>query len=78
VTSRERHAQLWVSVDQTRCSGHARCNDVAPDFYTLDDDGYSDIGAGRVVPSGAEAQAVRGVEACPERALELRHPDGQP
>lgn len=77
MTRPEGRAQLWVSVDRTRCSGHARCHDVAPDVYTLDDDGYSDIGAGRLVPAGVADRAVLGFEACPERALALRRRDGQ-
>jgi ferredoxin len=37
--------------------------------FSLDDDGYSDIGDRRPVPPELEAAARRGVAACPEQAL---------
>jgi ferredoxin len=60
---------MRVSVDNSLCSGHARCWALAPDIFTIDDDGYSDIGVGREVPPGREDDARKGVAACPERAL---------
>lgn len=62
---------MRVSVDNDLCSGHARCWAVAPDIFTIDDDGYSNIGVGREVPPGHEDEARRGVAACPERALRI-------
>jgi ferredoxin len=68
-------ALLWVGVDGDRCSGHARCNAIAPEVFSLDDDGYSDIGESRRVPAGFEQAARLGVPSCPEQAL--RFVDGQ-
>jgi ferredoxin len=62
---------MKVSVDTNRCSGHARCNAVAPEVFTIDDLGYSDIGEGKEVPVGLAEQARLGVTACPERALRI-------
>lgn len=62
---------MKVSVDNSRCSGHARCNAVAPEIFTVDDLGYSDIGQGKEVAAGLEEQARLGVAACPERALRI-------
>jgi ferredoxin len=60
-----------VTVDKGLCSGHARCWALAPDIFTIDEDGYSNIGEGREVPSGCEDDARRGVAGCPERALRI-------
>jgi len=62
---------VWVSVDSNRCTGHARCHAVAPDVFTLDDEGFRDIGEFRQVPSGQADIAERGVLTCPELALSI-------
>lgn len=62
---------MRVSVDNERCTGHARCWAIAPEILTIDDDGYSDIGEGREVPAGMEEKARLGVASCPERALRI-------
>lgn len=60
---------MKVSVDLTKCTGHARCWAADPELFTLDDAGHSDIGVGRVVPDGGEELARRAVRDCPEDAL---------
>jgi len=62
---------VHLSVDNEMCSGHARCADVDPDLFTLDDVGYSNIGQGKEVPAAKEPEARRGVDVCPERALSI-------
>jgi ferredoxin len=62
---------MRVSVDNERCTGHARCWALAPDVFTIDDDGYSNIGTGKEVPPGLEGAAQLGVDSCPERALRI-------
>jgi ferredoxin len=59
-----------VSLDQSKCSGHARCNAVSPEVYTLDDDGYCNIDE-LTVPAELEQAARDGAVACPERALTI-------
>jgi ferredoxin len=61
---------MKISVDRSKCSGHALCAATAPDLYTLDDDGYSNVGE-REVPAGMEEVARRGMLACPERAITI-------
>jgi ferredoxin len=62
-----------VRVDPEACAGHARCFDLAPDVFTLDDDGYNALrGAGEVEITGAAVELVRRAAlACPERAIEV-------
>ena len=61
---------MKVRVDQAKCSGHARCNDAAPDIYELDDMGYCAI-TELTVPAGLEEAAAQGAKACPERAISI-------
>lgn len=60
---------MRVRVDSGRCQGHARCEAMSEEFFTLDEDGYSDIGDAKVVPAGLEDAVRRGIESCPEGAL---------
>jgi ferredoxin len=65
---------MKVRADNHLCSGHARCAAVAPDIFTLDDDGYTALTEKEIAPDQA-ARARRGVMACPERALALIEDD---
>ena len=62
---------LYIAVDASRCEAHGRCNLVAPDFFTLDDDGQSAIGPGRPVPASLADTAQAGVDSCPMGALSV-------
>jgi ferredoxin len=62
---------LYLSVDGAKCSGHARCAAVSEALFSLDDEGYCNIGSNKPVPAGMEGEARAGVAAFPEQALEL-------
>lgn len=62
---------MRVSVDMTRCQGHACCYEFAPELFTVDDSGYSTIGTGKLVPPGQEEKARFAIKSCPERALSI-------
>lgn len=62
---------MKVSADNDRCTGHARCDHVAPEVFTLDEVGCSNIGTGRPVPAGQQELARQAVLSCPERALTI-------
>ena len=61
---------MKVRVERSKCEGHALCNGQAPELFTLDDDGYSNVDL-KVVPAGTEDAARRGALACPERAISV-------
>lgn len=65
----------WVSVDNAVCGGHGQCEAVAPDVFTVDDDGYSNIGTAKPVPPEFEEDARIGVESCPVQALTYHETD---
>jgi ferredoxin len=59
-----------VSLDQSKCVGHAQCYVVDPDLFPIDDSGYSILEEREVKPP--DEQLTRdGVAACPELALIL-------
>lgn len=57
---------MRITVDPSRCVGHARCHARAPEVYDLDDDGYPLAGE---ISADLEEQAFDGAEACPELAI---------
>ena len=62
---------MKVTVDNDRCTGHARCNAAAPDVFLLDDVGYCAIRGTVDVAPELEQQARDGAAACPERAISI-------
>lgn len=61
---------MKIKIDETKCSGHGRCFVLAPEVYTLDDEGYNaDRGSTIDVPPDKEKQALIGVKNCPEAAI---------
>jgi ferredoxin len=62
--------QLRISLRPDACTGHARCNAIAPALFPLDDEGYSALRM-TTVPPDQETDARKGVDACPERAIVL-------
>lgn len=65
---------MKIVADKRLCSGHARCASVAPELFTLNDEGYINFDT-QAVPPDLAALARRGVMACPERALKLVEDD---
>jgi ferredoxin len=59
---------MKVSVDPERCRGYGLCGTVAPEIFTLTDDGFSVATSGEVPPESAEA-VREAVHICPERAI---------
>ncbi len=60
-----------ISVDQSKCAGHARCFATAPEVYPIDDDGYTALGGIIEIDDELAAHARLGAAACPERAITL-------
>lgn len=62
---------MKVSVDNSRCEAHGMCEATVPEFFTLDDQGYSFVGKDKPVPPGQEDRVRAGVESCPVGALSI-------
>lgn len=59
---------MKATVDPDRCQGHARCWEICPEVFSLDEEGHAFVSAD-VVPPELEAQARQAVINCPERAI---------
>jgi ferredoxin len=60
---------LHVEIDSTKCTGHGRCYTVAPGVFGCDDEGFGLVIGGGEVDDALRAEALRGVDACPEQAI---------
>lgn len=61
---------MKATVDGDLCQGHARCWEICPEVFDLDDEGHAVV-LTPDVPAEHEA-AARSAEAnCPERAITL-------
>ncbi|HTR70543.1 MAG TPA: ferredoxin [Mycobacteriales bacterium] len=61
---------MKAAVDPQRCEGHARCWEICPEVFELDDEGHSFV-PNPQVPAGLEAKAQEAEANCPERAITL-------
>ena len=61
---------MHASVDPEVCQGHARCWDICPEVFSLDDEGHAYVQLA-AVPPGFEAKAGEAAANCPERAITL-------
>jgi ferredoxin len=59
-----------VTVDNSRCSGHALCFAHAPEFFVMDDLGYNVTGTAEV-PESRLDEVRRAALACPELAITI-------
>jgi ferredoxin len=58
-----------VSVDPTRCQGHARCLAFAPDVFDFDDEGYAFVPADKADVAEIGDDVRQAIANCPERAI---------
>lgn len=61
---------MKIKLDEGSCQGHGRCYEVAPDVFTDDECGHSELVRPDVTGALA-AQAERAASACPERAITI-------
>jgi ferredoxin len=59
---------MRVTVDADQCQGHARCWEICPEVFSLDEVGHAVVAVDEV-PAGLEAEVLKAVSNCPERAI---------
>lgn len=64
---------MKVHVDPSKCQGHGRCYDLAPQFFASDEEGYGAEINGGVIPAGSEHEAQVAAMNCPEMAIDVEH-----
>lgn len=62
---------MGVEVDKERCVGAGMCALTAPDVFTQDDDGFSEMLPGLAAGTGAHPLVREAVRACPVGAVSL-------
>lgn len=64
---------MRISVDAKRCEGHGMCEQMAPEIFELDDDGFLlNHYEGKDLDGGLAAAAELAASACPVAALTTR------
>jgi ferredoxin len=61
---------MRATVDENQCQGHARCWEICPEVFELDDEGHALVTTPEV-PAELEAKAREAADNCPERAITL-------
>jgi ferredoxin len=59
---------MKVAVDADRCEGHARCWQICPEVFSLNEEGHSYVTVNEVPPE-LEESARQAADNCPERAI---------
>lgn len=62
--------RLKADVAKGACCAYGLCNEICPEVYKLDENGFVYIDAD-VIPEGMEDQAREGAMACPASVIEL-------
>lgn len=62
---------MKATVDPDRCQGHARCWEIAPEVFDLDEGGHGLVLTAEV-PAEFEEAARKAALNCPERAITVR------
>nr|WP_255977896.1 ferredoxin [Streptomyces longispororuber] len=60
-----------IEVDKERCVGAGMCALTAPDVFTQDDDGFSEVLPGRAEAAAEHPMVKEAVRACPVSAVSL-------
>ncbi|HEY1705075.1 MAG TPA: ferredoxin [Trebonia sp.] len=60
---------MKLTIDTSKCQGHGRCYDLAPDLFGDDDEGYGTVLGDGTVPADREDEARRVIANCPEGAI---------
>ena len=58
-----------LEIDASKCEGHGRCYDIAPDIFEDDEDGHGSVIAGIDLASVDQKRVLEVVRQCPERAV---------
>jgi ferredoxin len=59
---------MKVTVDPDVCQGHARCWELCPGVFSLDEEGHSVVSVAEVPPELVPA-VIKAAGNCPERAI---------
>lgn len=61
---------MHATVDPDKCQGHARCWEICPEVFALDEQGNSEVVVDEI-PAAVLAKAREAEANCPERAITI-------
>lgn len=61
---------MKIAIDTESCQGHARCWEICPEVFSLDDEGHGVVRTPDVPPE-LESKVREAVVNCPERAISV-------
>jgi ferredoxin len=59
---------MKATVDPDICQGHARCWEICPEVFTLDEEGHSHVTLDTIPPE-LQDDTQEAADNCPERAI---------
>jgi ferredoxin len=59
---------MHVTIDESKCQGHARCESICPQVFALDDEGFGHVVLPDV-PAELRPDAELAARNCPEGAI---------
>lgn len=59
---------MRVTVDPSKCQGHSRCIQIAPELFRQDEQGFA-FTTGEEIPVELQAKALEAELNCPESAV---------
>lgn len=62
---------MHIDIDLPKCEGHGLCEQVAPQVFGLDDEGYVYLKVEQPIPAELEEAAAAGARVCPVAALRV-------
>ncbi|MBL5972253.1 MAG: ferredoxin [Candidatus Leucobacter sulfamidivorax] len=60
-----------MDINLPACEGHGLCEQLAPQVYALDDEGYVQLRVEQPIPEDLEDAAAAGARVCPVAALRV-------
>ncbi len=61
---------MKATVDPDVCQGHARCWEICPEVFVLDEEGHATLKVDEIPPEFQE-KAQEAADNCPERAISI-------
>ncbi|QDX20849.1 ferredoxin [Pandoraea pnomenusa] len=64
---------MKISITPGLCQGHNNCSRLAPELFTLDENGYAMVRMHDTLPSELEDLAEMTANSCPECAINIEY-----
>ncbi|QDZ16604.1 ferredoxin [Humibacter ginsenosidimutans] len=62
---------MQIDINLSKCEGHGLCEQLAPQVFGLDDEGYVFLKVDQPIPAELEEAAAAGARVCPVAALRV-------